>query len=67
MNFRKEEIVMKKVFLLLVVVMFAASCKVAPGTLTLMQGKPEIDAALKAYSAEWAKARKSMPWQQGWT
>jgi raffinose/stachyose/melibiose transport system substrate-binding protein len=45
---------MKKVFTMLVVLMVAATI-VAQG-ITLAQGKPEIDAALKAYAAAWAKA-----------
>ncbi|HUX41299.1 MAG TPA: extracellular solute-binding protein [Rectinemataceae bacterium] len=35
-----------------------AGCSATPAKLTLAQGKPEIDAALKAYAADWSKANK---------
>ncbi|HUX36958.1 MAG TPA: extracellular solute-binding protein [Rectinemataceae bacterium] len=35
-----------------------AGCSAAPAKITLAQGKPEIDAALKAYAADWSKANK---------
>ncbi len=51
---------MKKAFAVLVALALVAGlmigCKAAPATLTLAQGKPEIDAMLKAYAAEWGKA-----------
>ncbi|MEI6875152.1 MAG: ABC transporter substrate-binding protein [Spirochaetota bacterium] len=39
-------------------VLMIAGCSGAPAKLTLAQGKPEIDAALKAYAADWSKANK---------
>ncbi|HOX17905.1 MAG TPA: extracellular solute-binding protein, partial [Spirochaetales bacterium] len=51
---------MKKALAVLVALALVAGlmvgCKAAPATLTLAQGKPEIDAMLKAYAAEWGKA-----------
>jgi raffinose/stachyose/melibiose transport system substrate-binding protein len=55
---------MKKFMLVLLVAMLATSLFAAgtsertagQSTLTLMQNKPEIDAMLKAYAAEWGKA-----------
>jgi raffinose/stachyose/melibiose transport system substrate-binding protein len=38
--------------------LIVASCSAAPAKLTLAQGKPEIDAVLKAYAADWSKANK---------
>lgn len=35
-----------------------AGCSAAPAKITLAQNKPEIDAALKAYAADWSKANK---------
>ena len=40
------------------VVFTAVGCSGAPAKLTLTQNKPEIDAALKAYAADWSKASK---------
>ena len=39
-------------------VLLAVGCSAAPAKLTLVQGKPEIDAALKAYATGWSKANK---------
>ncbi len=40
------------------IALMVAGCSAAPAKLTLAQGKPEIDAALKAYAAEWSTANK---------
>ena len=47
---------MKRLFAVLVALAFAAG--VFAQGITLAQGKPEIDAALKAYAAGWSKANK---------
>lgn len=56
---------MKKLLMVLVallavagVTVSVAGCSATPAKLTLAQGKPEIDAALKAYAADWSKANK---------
>lgn len=41
-----------------IVVGLFAACSAAPAKITLAQGKPEIDAALKAYAEEWSKTSK---------
>lgn len=50
---------MKKIVLVLVAVLMVFSVAACGGpkakSLTLMQNKPEIDAQLKAYAAEWGK------------
>ncbi len=46
---------MKRLFVVLMVVALATSA-FAQGKITLMQNKPEIDGALKAYAATWSKA-----------
>jgi raffinose/stachyose/melibiose transport system substrate-binding protein len=55
---------MKKLFaallssIVLGAIIAMAGCSAAPAKLTLAQGKPEIDAALKAYAADWTKTSK---------
>jgi raffinose/stachyose/melibiose transport system substrate-binding protein len=46
---------MKRIITVLVALLFATTL-FAQGKITLMQNKPEIDAALKAYAAIWSKA-----------
>ena len=45
---------MKRIALAFMVLM-AATAAFGAGKLTLMQNKPEIDAQIKAYAAEWGK------------
>ncbi len=49
---------MKK-FLAILVALAVATTGFAQAKLTLMQGKPEIDAAFKAYAAVWSKANNA--------
>ncbi len=46
---------MKKIAALLTAALLLAACAPEPAKLTLMQGKPEIDAAFKAYAEVWNK------------
>jgi raffinose/stachyose/melibiose transport system substrate-binding protein len=45
-------------FIVLGAIVAMAGCSAAPAKLTLVQGKPEIDAVLKAYAADWSKTSK---------
>jgi raffinose/stachyose/melibiose transport system substrate-binding protein len=60
--FSEMEVAMKKILLMMAAIALMAGAGILAGcggpgkAITLMQNKPEIDAALKAYAAVWTKA-----------